>query len=84
MHHIASENRRVLRNDKLVLIVTDTSTGKVYRQGKRVAKDCLLTHEEIRPYVKTSSSACVKLIMANRNMKLAPAYNLLKAARGDL
>ena len=83
MHHIAAKNRKVIRDDKLVLAVQDTSTGRAYRQGKRIAKHCLLTRFEIRTYVKHGPVKCVKLIMANRNVRLRPAYNLLKAARGD-
>lgn len=51
--------------------------------GKRVAKSCPLTRDEIRAYVKDGAISAVKKIMDNRGLRLSESWNLLKIAMGE-
>jgi hypothetical protein len=82
MQHIAPEHKRIIRDDRLVQVVQDTRTGRVIRQGKRTTST-MLSRTEIRTYVEDGPIPAVKLIMANHKLRLAAAYELLKATRGE-
>jgi len=74
---------RLIQHDKLVTIQTHFN-GTTTRQGKRVGKDCPLTPNEVRAYVKGSAVAAVKFIATKRDIRLPAALELLQQARGEI
>lgn len=57
--------------------------GSYTWSGKRVGKDCLISYEERRAYVKSGVFACVKLMIKRRGIGLVDAWRMFKKARGD-
>ena len=49
--------------------------------GKRVSKDCPLTHEEVREYVEKGAVKAVKFINDRRGIGLRESLRLLDKAR---
>ena len=58
--------------------------GSYAWSGKRVSKDCPITYEERRAYVKHGPIPCIKLMMKTRNIGLTEAWPLLKKERGKV
>jgi hypothetical protein len=55
--------------------------GKLVRQGLRVPKDCPLTKEERRIYIKLGAVKLVKALMKGRGLSLQESVDLLEASR---
>ena len=55
---------------------------KLAFKGKRVSKDCPLTREEIRAYVKQGPVECVVMIRDRLHCSLREAKDLLDTTRG--
>jgi len=75
------ENREIITDDRLKLVVRDRTTGKLYTQGKRVRKDCPLRRSEIRTYVEDGVVAAMRIIQLNRGGNLRACRYLLDMAR---
>ena len=73
---------KTYENNRLV-IRWELPGGRIYSQGKRTPKDCLLTKEERAAYVKGGSIIAVKTIMKGRGWGLAQSWEFFKAQRGD-
>lgn len=65
------------------MVKLETPSGKCFRRGKRVSKDCLLTYEERRAYVKFGPAACVRMLEEKRGFSRFEALALLKRALGE-
>lgn len=72
---------RIYHEDKLV-VRARTPNGRVYFQGKRVAKSCPLTTEERRAYVVGGIVPATKLVRARLGLGLAEAYVYVLDAAG--
>ena len=72
---------RLVRQDRLVALWRLPS-GELRRVGNRVPKSCPLTPEERECYVRHGATTVCNLLMKNRGMRLAEAFNFLNLARG--
>lgn len=68
-------------NDRLV-VEYHFPDGRRIRQGKRVAADCPLTADERRAYAVHGPVRACRVVMDNRGISLAEAWELIKATRG--
>jgi hypothetical protein len=68
--------------DRLVSIWRRDGERGAIKRGKRVARDCPLSAEERRVYVKQGSLFCLKLMIDTRKIGLAEATKILNDVRG--
>jgi hypothetical protein len=70
--------------DNLLVRVWRLPNGDCRAQGKRVTRDCPLSADERRQYVKELGRAAIftKWLMRHRGIGFAEAWTIIKAARG--
>ncbi len=55
--------------------------GRVLRQGKRLSRQCPVTHKEARAYVERGVTVAIVTIMKQRKISVREADELLHEAR---
>jgi hypothetical protein len=74
---------RIIEDNRLIK-VWRLPNGDCRAQGKRVSKDCSLTADERRQYIKDLGRPAIftKWLMSHRGITLAEAWQIIKTARG--
>lgn len=68
-------------DNRLVVGWIDRATKRRTKQGKRVGRNCPISQEIARLYVKNGIASAVREIMIERKISMREAYSILKAAK---